>query len=178
MTIAITDANIFIDLIKLGILPYLFDIQLDIHTTSLVILECNREQRIQIRYFVNSEQLTITDVPDNEFENLRKLNGRQGLAEADLSVIYVSQNFKDCTILTGDKKVRQWCQKNNQSLHGILWLLETFIFHDHIDFDAGLNILQRLRIINPRLPEAICSKCQEAWSREELTLEDTLPQKR
>jgi hypothetical protein len=36
MTVAVTDANIFIDLIKLDLIKYLFNINLTIHTTREV----------------------------------------------------------------------------------------------------------------------------------------------
>lgn len=175
MTIAITDANIFIDLIKLDILPYLFNIQLDIHTTSQVVLECNRKQRKQLRAFINDDQLTLTDVPEDEYDQLQQLEGRRGLAEADLTVIYVSTLLKDCLVLTGDKKVRQWCQKNQQPLHGILWLLEAFVLHQHLSFIEAVEVLQRLQKINSRLPVQACKNCKTAWLKDELTLRDSLP---
>lgn len=55
MNIAITDANIFIDLFELEILALLFDLDLSIHTTQEVFLECDEEQREQLTSFIKNE---------------------------------------------------------------------------------------------------------------------------
>lgn len=178
MTIAITDANIFFDLMELELLPFLFDIQLDIQTTTLVLLECDPDQRKVLRQLVKDGKLKIKDVAEQDEAQFHQIKGSKGLAMADRSVILIASQTPDCIILTGDNAVRKWCKQNKVRIHGILWLLEAFIFHGHLSFITGLEQLAALQQINQWLPVKICEDCERAWKGERLTLEGSLPKQK
>ena len=51
MKLAVTDANIFIDLIKLQMLDYLFNIEMEIYTTVEIVDQLNTSQYENISSF-------------------------------------------------------------------------------------------------------------------------------
>ena len=57
MKLAVTDANIFIDLIQLGLLDLLFKVDLQIYTTHEVVQELNSTQQLELTLFAKSEQI-------------------------------------------------------------------------------------------------------------------------
>ena len=74
MTIAITDANIFIDLFELELLPFLFELDLAIHTTEEVLLECDDHQQGKLKLFMQHKLLTIHVLTDSQLANMKTLN--------------------------------------------------------------------------------------------------------
>jgi hypothetical protein len=55
MKLAVTNANIFIDLIKLQMLVLLFSIE--IHTTKEIVDQLNDDQLVHLTKFINSRHL-------------------------------------------------------------------------------------------------------------------------
>jgi hypothetical protein len=52
MKLAVTDANIFIDLIKLQMLALLFNIDMEIHTTGEIVDQLNDQQLVHLTEFI------------------------------------------------------------------------------------------------------------------------------
>ena len=73
MKIAITDANIFIDLIKLQWLGYLFCIDIEIYTTLEVINELIDDQLERVTIFIQSRQLNIYSFSSSELEQIMQM---------------------------------------------------------------------------------------------------------
>jgi uncharacterized protein Smg (DUF494 family) len=59
MKIAITDANVFIDLLEADLIAFLFEIGYEIHTTLEVLNELFDEQQSTLHPFVNNGRLTL-----------------------------------------------------------------------------------------------------------------------
>jgi hypothetical protein len=66
---AVTDANIFIDLIRLDLLSPLFDLDLELHTTSFVVDELNTNQLVFLEPFINQERIFIVSINANIASN-------------------------------------------------------------------------------------------------------------
>lgn len=60
MKLAVTDANIFIDLIKLQLTGFLFNIDLEIHTTQEIVDQLTETQAATLQPFVDAGLLKVT----------------------------------------------------------------------------------------------------------------------
>src|SRR5262245_18785876 len=108
MRIAVTDANIFIDLIKLGLLGCLFNIGIEIHTTREVYDQLNNAQKNVAEGFVQAGVLIIYNFNAEELGKIYALECPSGLEIADRSVYYYS-TIMDAIVLSGDRKLRTFC---------------------------------------------------------------------
>ena len=129
MDIAITAANVFIDLFELELLPLLFELNLAIHTTQEVILECDKTQRIQLSTFVDKKQLHVHTLTDAQVKDLATLSFSRKLSFSDQTMLWLAYQEKS-QVLTGDEMIRKWCIKNDLEVHGILWVIDQFIKSD------------------------------------------------
>src|SRR5690242_8520849 len=124
MKIAITDANIFIDLVHVGLVDELFRIGVEVHTTINVIDELNdKQQAIVLPY---SERKILTIHSEDEFlipEDLRK---NKKLSDSDKSVFSIAFQL-EAFILTGDGVIRQISGVQKIEVHGMLWLFDQFL---------------------------------------------------
>ena len=83
MKVAITDANIFIDLCELGGLEWLRQLGLEIYTTDIILSELSTEQATAVRRIVAVvDEMTVDIVAYMASQPLPS-----GLSDADKSVI-------------------------------------------------------------------------------------------
>jgi len=59
MKVAITDANIFIDIIYLDFLEHLFSIDIEIYTTNTVLCELNLNQKSLLSKYILAGKLNV-----------------------------------------------------------------------------------------------------------------------
>jgi predicted nucleic acid-binding protein len=123
MRLTITDANIFIDLIKLQMLGFLFSIKLSVYTTREVADQLNDDQYDKISSFIQAQLLTVVDFTITEIEEIAGLQVSRALEFADKTVIYLALKLK-AEVLTGDGPLRKACQNNALTVHGILWVFQ------------------------------------------------------
>ncbi len=91
MKIAITDANIFIDLIHIGLIDALFGIEVEIHTTINVVDELNAKQQQSLLKFQRKARLTVhTQDVLNVPEEIKK---NKKLSDSDKSVFSLAFNW-------------------------------------------------------------------------------------
>ena len=88
MKIAITDANIFIDLIYVRLHDKLFALDLEIHTTNEVFDELNEKQKGVLEKFVKNNKLALH--PGSELTKIESIQSRKGLSESDKSVLHLA----------------------------------------------------------------------------------------
>jgi hypothetical protein len=91
MKVAITDANIFIDLVKLQLLGYLFSIELEIYVTSEVVEQLNADQFEKVDSFIQAKALTVYYFTVDEISDIDELDVSKGLEIADKSVLYLAK---------------------------------------------------------------------------------------
>jgi predicted nucleic acid-binding protein len=123
MKIAITDANIFIDLIKLQWLGYLFCIDVEIYTTVEVINELIDTQLERVTVFIKSRQLNIYSFSPLELEQIIQMTAPASLTTQDKSVVFLAKNIQ-AGVLSGDNPLRKFCEKQSLDVKGIIWLFD------------------------------------------------------
>jgi len=166
INIAITDANIFIDLFELELLSLLFDLDLAIHTTQEVFLECDKEQQKQLATFVKKQQLFVHLLTEEQVKELKTLSFSRRLSFSDQTILWLAYKEKNM-VLTGDNLIRKWCVKNELEVHGILWVLEQFTTKDLLTPTKAIAKLKFLMNINLWLPTAFCEALIKKWEEME-----------
>ena len=71
----------------------------------------------------------------------------------------------DCSLLTGDNRLRKVVQKDNVEVHGILYLFDKMLEHQVINHETAITKLQSLFNINSRLPKDEIDKRIEVWGQ-------------
>lgn len=161
MTIAITDANIFIDLIYVELLDSLFSIEMEIHTTLNVIDELKESQQELLHPYIKSKQLSVHTSDD--FELPKAIQNNRRLSPSDKSVFGVALAL-DAMILTGDGLIRKTATTKKIETHGTLWLLDQFLEKELITKGRAAQQLKHLQGYNKRLPLDDCARRISEWS--------------
>jgi predicted nucleic acid-binding protein len=165
MAIAVNDANIFIDLFEIDLIDMFFKLNLDLHTTNLVMNELDFEQKLGLEKQVASKKLTIKKLDEKELENLKAKEIRSSkLTIQDVSV-YAYANELKATILTSDNRLRKEAKKKGFEVHGILWVFESMISEKLIKPKKAIEKLTELMKINTWLPMNECHKRIEKWNK-------------
>jgi len=160
MKIAITDANIFIDLIHIGLQDNLFELDLEVHTTIEVCDELNQTQNDALNQFIASGKLTCHVLNDPEIEEFVK--NKRGLSESDKLLLHLAIQL-EATILTGDSLIRKISEASKIEVHGIFWLLDKFVEGKHITRKQACHCITDLMGYNKRLPQSECDKRLGEW---------------
>jgi len=163
MKIAITDANIFIDLFFLQLDNCLFEVECEIYTTRNVILELEDHHVDELEKYISKNKLKIESLTDIDKLNMSELRLNRGLSESDISVIAVAERL-GAIVLSGDNLVRKTCHTNKIEIHGILWCLDQFVAHNRIDKNSACEYLNKLMKYNKRLPYKDCKRyIEDKW---------------
>ncbi|MFK8005098.1 MAG: DUF3368 domain-containing protein [Saprospiraceae bacterium] len=165
MTLAVTDANIFIDLFELKLLSLFFELDLDIYTTQEVLLECDKIQREQLQLFIKNKKLIVKNISDADALKMESMTFNKGLSEPDKSVLFVAKN-ENGMVISGDKLIRKWCQKNKIEVHGILWVLDEINQAQLISSQEVIEKLETLLQFNFWLPTIAANELLERWRKE------------
>lgn len=160
MKIAITDANIFIDLMYIELLDELFDIELELHTTINVVDELNDAQQKALLKYSKKSRLTIHS--QEEFSIPEAIMKSKKLSDSDKSVFSLALEL-DAFILTGDGVIRKVSGIQKIEVHGILWLLDRFLENKCITKKKAIQQLKVLMAYNKRLPIADCKNRMAEW---------------
>ncbi|MEZ4963381.1 MAG: hypothetical protein R2830_26395 [Saprospiraceae bacterium] len=162
MRLAVTDANIFIDLIKLDLVAHLFAIELEIFTTAEVLEELNDAQVALMWQFEWDGLLIVKLLSEVERNAVSQLKAQAGLSYTDRTVIVLAESL-DALMLTGDGKVRKYCLAQRKEVRGILWLLDRFLEFQCIDHAFAIEKMEGLMRINNRLPVEECLERIKKW---------------
>ncbi|MDR9487568.1 hypothetical protein [Salibacter sp.] len=166
MKVVVNDANILIDVVKLQIESYFFELEFDFYTTDLVFEELNANQVTRLKSFIEANKLyveSLEPVDLIELYDLRK--GVSGLSDNDLSAFLLSKN-KDGVLITSDLQLRKFAKEKKVSVHGHLWvfdqLVETGILHPEL---ACEKLNELINEINKKLglPKTECEKRLKYW---------------
>jgi predicted nucleic acid-binding protein len=157
MRIAITDANIFIDLFYLELVDHLFEIGCEIYTTRNVLLELEDHHAGALENHIKTGKLNLETLTSGDQLAMIRLRVHRGLSESDLSVICIAERLK-AMVLTGDDLVRKTCHVHKIEIHGVLWCLDQFVIKNRIVKSEACEQLKKLMAYNKRLPLADCKK--------------------
>lgn len=163
--IVVSDTNIFIDLFKLDLIDSFFQIGWKIHTNIFVLNELTDE--MQQTTLLNHPELIVEHYDDPlSLSSVRLLFDRRlrlGLSFTDCSVISQGINLS-CPILTGDGKMRKTAKEMSVECHGILYVLD-HIIEQLLTFEEGIQVLEKLKRINPRVPLVEIENRQKKYSK-------------
>ena len=153
MKLIITDSSVFFDIIKIQALPEFFALDFEICTTDFVkgeILES--EQRDEIEIFIRSHQLTVFELSEQEIEEIENFKTKRFFKTLiDKTVLWKAKQLK-CPLLTGDAKLRSEAIEQGVTVYGSLWVIQIMVENKVITANAGVEFLEKLKIINDRLP--------------------------
>jgi predicted nucleic acid-binding protein len=162
--IAINDANLFIDLFEIDLINSFFLLNLEFHTTSLILAELDPNQLTYIQKFVEIGKLKIREISITEIETFKDLPVQtQKLSINDLSLYFYALELKECMILTGDNRLRKEAEKIGFEVHGVLWVFEEMVVHNILEKKLAVQKLEELMKVNLWLPVRECEKLIEVW---------------
>ena len=163
MSVAITDANIFIDLYELELMEHLFRIRHEIHTTESVLGELNEEREV-LEPYRQSNDLIIHNLKGDQYDQAIELNVPKGLSPTDRTVVWLSGQFERCIVLTGDSVLRKEIFRRQTEVHGIFWLFDLWVeSYQLLEPQTAANRLYDLMEINDRIPYEECKKRIRRW---------------
>ena len=153
MKLIITDSSVFFDIIKIQALPEFFALDFEICTTDFVkeeILES--EQREQIEIFIRLRKLTVFELSEKEIEEVENFYTKRFFKTIiDKTVLWKAKQLK-CPLLTGDAKLRSEAINQGVTVHGSLWVIRMMVESKVVTANAGIEFLEKLKIVNDRLP--------------------------
>lgn len=147
MKIAVTDANIFIDLYDLGLTKSFFNLELEIHTTSAVLYELYSEQQEILQAYRSVGRLTVHNLQEQDFIEIYNENYPKSLSEADKSVLYVANKIDAC-VLSSDKTVRNCAKNKDIEYHGMIWIFDKFVETSVLTKKEAASKLKHLTDLN------------------------------
>ena len=154
MKLIITDSSVFFDIIKIQALPEFFALSFEICTTDFVkgeILES--EQKEQIEIFIRSKKLTVFELTEKEIEEVENFQTKRFFKTLiDKTVLWKAMQL-NCTLLTGDAKLRSEAIEQGVEVHGSLWVIRVIVEQKIITAESGITFLEKLKMVNDRLPK-------------------------
>lgn len=126
MKIAVTDANIFIDLFDLGLTNSFFSLELEVHTTSAILYELYSGQQEILQAYQSVGMLSVHNLQEQDFIEIYNENYPKSLSEADKSVLHVANKINAC-VLSSDKTLRNFAKNKAIEYHGMIWIFDKFV---------------------------------------------------
>jgi predicted nucleic acid-binding protein len=163
MRLAISDANIFIDLFEIGLINHFFQLSLSYHTTDLVMNELDFSEQLILKPYIENGSLTVQKMNIQEIDELKtEVIISKKLSRSDIS-IYAYAKKINAMLLTSDKPLRKEAEAMGFEVHGILWLFDKLIEHEIITKTIAAKKMKELMLANTRLPKDACLKRIENW---------------
>jgi rRNA-processing protein FCF1 len=160
--LAVTDANIFIDLIILELIEQLFGLDIKIHTTREVFDQLTTRQKEKLIAYHIDGMLTIYDFSVEELAEIYALEFPAGLEPADRTVFYYAKQL-ECLVISGDNKLRKHCERKGLEVHGLIWIFDHIVKLDLVPKNIALEKLEKLMSYNDRLPSDEILKRLKKW---------------
>ena len=165
MKVAVTDANIFIDLIFLDLIDHLFKLDVELYTTREVVEELNESQQKIVRHYQSNNRLGVLIIEEIELiSQLPKHIPINKLSFADLTVFHFATKM-NVGILTGDSFLRKISEKQGLHVHGIIWVFDKMIELELISTINAASKLEDLLNFNKRLPVHECHIRIKKWKK-------------
>jgi len=151
----VSDANIFIDLERIGLLIEFSKLDIEISTSDFIFNELNQKQQILLR----SLNIDIYTLDPNEliifFTEYRAL-GQVKISPQDYSIYYFAKKY-EAYLLSNDKALRNFSNANSIDVKGIFYILDLIIEQSDLsnnDLEKSITLL----LNNSWLPKDEISK--------------------
>jgi len=146
----VSDANIFIDLERIGLLIEFSKLDIKISTSDFVFNELNEKQQI----LVKSLSIEIYTLPADElmkfFTEYQAL-GQVKISHQDYSIYYFAKKY-EAYLLSNDKALRKFSNHNSVNVKGIFYILDLIIEQSELSKD-DLHTSISLLLNNSWLPK-------------------------
>lgn len=165
MKVAISDANILIDLFHIDLLESFIKLDIKINTTDFVVAEVYKrpEQKSKIEPLIKNGSLKVNTFSAAELMNIVQRNeNHKGISLEDSSVWYWAEQ-NEAIVLTGDKKLRKAVASTGLEVHGSLWVLDELVTHQILTKKKACKAIKNLIASNDRLPKKECAKRVAKW---------------
>ena len=162
MKIAVTDANIFIDLINLQMLAHLFELAIEIITSQEIVDQLNDMQFKALIPFIEARHLKVHLFTSDQFQEITRLDAPRSLDFADKSLAWLAVHL-EAAVLTGDGPLRKFCLSRNLDVKGLVWLFDVWVENEHIAPTYAAEKMQFLISYNSRMPKDICEERIRKW---------------
>lgn len=166
MIVIVNDANVLIDFVKLQMLPAFFSLQVEFHTTDLILDELHDWQVQELQAYVDNGSLHVVQLSDSELTEVSLLQyEKRQLSEQDCSAIVCARKVSGA-LLTSDNNLRKFAAKKSLTVYGHLWIFDKMVETSVINpLDAIEKLTELREVINPRLnlPKAECENRIELW---------------
>ena len=147
----INDANIFFDIINLGLIDAFFRLPYKFSTINYVLREVKNVEQYEVlqRYIENGMKIY-------EVDEVFKLIGanpqlRNQLSVTDKLVILHTKTFEKAMLLTGDMRMRRDAESEGIIVKGILFVFDELVRNGIITDVIACEKLNELMQTNPRL---------------------------
>lgn len=164
MIVVVQDANILIDLADAGLLDAFFRLDVEAHTTDLVLREV---KSADVHNFVKNGVLRQSTFDADQLAELVVFKAdRPALSLQDCSVLKLTMSLpRDSILLTGDGALRRHATADKVKMHGILWIFDRLVSRRILTPRAAAKHLRELMGKNPRLPADECENRLHRWSQ-------------
>jgi len=152
MKVAVTDANIFIDLINLKLIQSFFEFDFEAHTSLDVLEELHDHQKEVLLAYKSTKKLTVHILSPEDLDAMQTFTTSNKLSDADKSVIFVAHKEK-AMLLSSDGPARKIAKEKNLETHGLVWLFDEFVQHKIISPKVACTKISELLTTNRRYKE-------------------------
>ena len=162
MKLHINDANILMDIVKLGLVDAFLALGFELYTTDFVFAEMEPEQQLLLA----SDTLIKLGAIEEDITVIFKMtNEHAGLSFEDCSTWYFAQKM-DGILVTGDGKLRKKASAAGVEVRGMIYIIEQIKEQELLPVSTCIEKLTALKAMNDRLPmDEIDSRIQN-WSNE------------
>lgn len=162
--IVVSDTNVFIDLISIGLQEQFFQLPMEIHTTDMVVFEVNRSDQSNImKDLIKRCCIKVKTHSPEEMQPFFQLaHTKYNLSPADFSVLTYSKN-NNYVLLTGDGNLRKVALSEGVEVHGTIYIISEMVEHHILSELQGAQKLEILLNSNQRLPKSIINRLIEKW---------------
>ena len=162
--IAIQDANILIDLVKIGLFDHCLALQYEFATTNIILSELYEEQIALIQPHISSGKFIIIEIAEIELAEIQLLSRENTrLSEQDWSAVYYALQ-KEAILQSGDKQLRTLARSKGLTVYGIFWLMDQLVEKGVLAKQEAFFFLEKLIETNKRLPLDECEWRKQNWS--------------
>jgi len=146
----LSDANIFIDLERVGLLVEFSKLDIEISTSDFVFNELNQKQQL----LVESLKIDIHTLDSEElmtFFTQYQALGQVKISSQDYLIYYFAKKY-NAYLLSNDKALRKFSNKNNIEVKGIFYILDLIIEQSSLSHTDLYTAIEKL-LNNSWLPK-------------------------
>lgn len=151
--VVVSDTNIFIDLIDIGLVKFLFQCDLEIHTTAMVIDEIKNDA--QKEELLKYKELVVRKYQEKDYsivyEYYSTARRSSNLSMADCSVLLYAREL-GCTLITNDGKLRSTAIREGVEVKRLLTLIKYMVEVGAITKEPAIVALEKLIETNSCAP--------------------------